>query len=129
MNPLRRAVAAAARTPVTVLADGEWCRDFVFVADFPGFSGHFPGYPVVPAVVQVLTAQLVAEAGVGRPLRLLAVDNAKFLIQLRPDDVITVTCRPKKATATATVYEGTLSVAAGLAASFQMNLATEDAAC
>ncbi|HAD04622.1 MAG: hypothetical protein A2005_11055 [Desulfuromonadales bacterium GWC2_61_20] len=129
MSPLRRAIADSARGPVAVHETEQWSQEFAFAPDFLGFSGHFPGYPVVPAVVQVLTAQMLVEAVTGRPLRLTALDNAKFLIQLHPEDVITVRCRQKKVTAAAILYEGTLSVAAGVAASFQLALAEKDAGC
>lgn len=129
MNPLRRAIAAAACGSIAHHEAEQWSQEFVFTPDFLGFSGHFPGYPVVPAVVQVLTAQMVVEAAAGRPLRLTALENAKFLIQLRPEEAITVRCRQKKVTSVATFYEGTLSVAAGLAASFQFALAQTDAGC
>lgn len=129
MSPLRRAIATAARGPVVEdHAAEQWSQEFVFADDFLGFAGHFPGFPVLPAVVQVLVAQMVVEATAGQSLRLTALDNAKFLIQLHPQEVISVCCRQKRVTAGATLYEGTLHVAAGLAASFQFALAG-DAAC
>jgi len=130
MSPLRRAIAAAARGPVMAGSEAEqWSQEYVFAEDFLGFAGHFPGFPVLPAVVQVLVAQMVVEATSGRRLRLTALDNAKFLIQLRPQEVITVCCRQKKVTAAAILYEGTLHVAAGLAASFHFALSVGDGAC
>lgn len=130
MSSLRRAIAAAAQGPVEAgPAADQWRQEFAFAGDFLGFAGHFPGYPVLPAMVQVLVAQMVVEESAGRPLRLTALANAKFLIQLRPQEVITVCCRQKKVTVAATLYEGTLHVAAGLAASFQFALAAGDGAC
>lgn len=129
MTPLRSAVAAAARGPVATSEAGGWSQPFCFAADFLGFSGHFPGYPVVPAVVQVLTAQLVVEAALGRPLQLSALENAKFLIQLRPEDLITVRCREKALSPTVARYEGSLTVAAGLAASFQLVFTVTEPGC
>jgi len=129
MSPLRSAIAAAARGPVELLEAGVWSQEFSFAPDFLGFSGHFPGYPVVPAVVQVLTAQMLAEAATGRPLRLAVLDNAKFLIQLHPEDVITVRCRQKSVSSPQHIFDGTLTVAAGLAASFQLVLSEGEPAC
>ena len=111
------------------MQEEQWRQEFSFSDDFLGFAGHFPGFAVLPAVVQVLVAQMVVEATAGRPMRLTALDNAKFLIQLRPQEVITVCCRQKKVTAAATLYEGNLHVATGLAASFHFALAAGDGAC
>ena len=65
-------------------------QEFNFPAGFSGFSGHFPGYPILPAVVQMLTGQLLAEQVIGRPLRLLGMARAKFIKQLQPEKVIEV---------------------------------------
>jgi 3-hydroxyacyl-[acyl-carrier-protein] dehydratase len=70
-------------------------RSYRFGADFPGFAGHFPAYPVLPAVVQILTALLLVEEQGGGELELLSVENAKFLQQLRPDEEIVVSCRQR----------------------------------
>lgn len=128
MNPIRDAIAMAAVTPADYPEAGTIVRRFCFAPDFPGFAGHFPGYAVLPAVVQLLVAAVLAEELAGGPLRVVAVDGAKFLRQLRPGDEITVRCREKRRDA-ATVYEGSLSVAAGLAASFLLTLAAAEGEC
>ncbi|MDY0190910.1 MAG: hypothetical protein RBR22_09275 [Desulfuromonas sp.] len=64
--------------------------------DFIGFSGHFPGYPIVPAVVQVFMAQLVAEQHLSMRLPLSSVERAKFHRQLQPLDIIDVQCQRKE---------------------------------
>lgn len=122
MSQLRSAVSAAALEPVQTLADGSWSRRCCFAPDFPGFAGHFPGYPVLPAVVQVLAAMVLVEAVRGRRQRLQQIDNAKFLIQLHPQEEIAVCCRPK-VVAGRSVWEASLQVAAGTAAHFLLQLA------
>ena len=72
------------------LSEGVGQRSFRFTDDFVGFSGHFPGYPILPAVLQTLIAQLVAEQTVGVPLRFLSLERAKFTQQLRPGAQIDV---------------------------------------
>lgn len=99
-------------------------RDFVFDEDFIGFCGHFPGYPILPAVVQVMTAQLVAEEEGGERLSPASVSRAKFLIQLRPGEKIEVTVRDRKVGGRA-LKEGRLETGQGLAASFCMAFAQE----
>ncbi len=51
---------------------------FPLPPDYPGFRGHFPGEPVLPGMCHVALALRAAEAAVGRPLRLLRVDRARF---------------------------------------------------
>ncbi|MFO7814067.1 MAG: hypothetical protein R6V21_13965 [Pelovirga sp.] len=97
MNRMRDAIDQAAVTPLQVDAD---CgrRQYCFGKDFPGFSGHFPDYPVLPAVLQSLLAQMLAEQIVGRDLRFKALQQAKFTRQVRPDELldITVECRQQE---------------------------------
>lgn len=68
---------------------------FCLPASFVGFSGHFPGYPIVPAVVQIFMAQLVAEQYLRVSKTIGSVERAKFLRQLKPDDAIDVCCQRK----------------------------------
>ncbi len=71
-------------------------RSYRFGAEFPGFAGHFPGYPIVPAIVQLQAALCLAEDWKGVPLRLATVENAKFFLQLRPGQEIVVECRESR---------------------------------
>lgn len=74
-------------------AEGRLCAQYRFPETFIGFQGHFPGYPVLPAVIQIRTGQLLAEALHGGPLLLQSVDKGKFLQQIQPDQVIDAVCR------------------------------------
>lgn len=89
MNLMREAISRSALTQVAPTADGGEQR-FCFAADFSGFAGHFPGYPILPAILQVLLAQMVAEELTGKPLQLAALERAKFTRQIRPDETVTV---------------------------------------
>jgi len=95
MNRMRTAINAAALAPaqITELA-GE--QSFCFDQNFIGFGGHFPEYPIFPAVLQVLLAQLLAEAVVGTPLSVNSLVRAKFIQQLRPGDQIDVSLKCRK---------------------------------
>ncbi len=86
---MRSAIEKSALGPAA-LADGTGQQSFQFAEDFVGFAGHFPGYPILPAVLQALLAQMVAEQIVGKPLQFLALERAKFTQQLRPGDCIRV---------------------------------------
>ena len=68
----------------------EWRRSARVPVDHPSLAGHFPGNPVVPAVVvlqQVLDAvQAGPGSGCTSQWRLRRVLAAKFLLPLRPDE-------------------------------------------
>lgn len=72
---------------------------FVFPREFVGFSGHFPGEPILPAVVQISLGVFLAGmlAGQGKPcfLILKSVPKAKFVRKLKPDELITAKCSTK----------------------------------
>jgi 3-hydroxyacyl-[acyl-carrier-protein] dehydratase len=89
-------IEAAAIGPAEMPEAETAIRRFRFAETFAGFAGHFPGYPILPAVAQVLIVLTLAEAHHGGRLRLLAVENAKFLLQLRPGQPITVECRQRE---------------------------------
>jgi len=59
-------------------------------ADFPGFAGHFPEAPVLPAVMQLLAVRLLAEVIVGGALLPVSVERLKFKGMVSPGEVIRV---------------------------------------
>ncbi len=67
----------------------EFSATTVVAADHPCLPGHFPGRPVVPAV---LLLERVAEALRARlgPLRILGVASAKFLRPVLPGERIEI---------------------------------------
>lgn len=96
MNKIRQEITAASIGSLEAVEAGGFSRSYCFSPQFTGFSGHFPDYPLVPAVVQLLMAQTVAEEVWGSPLTLFSVENAKFVHQVRPEQKIQVVCREKK---------------------------------
>ena len=54
--------------------------------DHPAFAGHFPGRPIVPGVLLLDQALLLAEQRMGRPLHGWTVTQAKFLGPSGPGD-------------------------------------------
>ncbi|MBN1867130.1 hypothetical protein JW916_07530 [Candidatus Sumerlaeota bacterium] len=63
---------------------------FSFGPDFPGFDGHFPGFPILPAVVMVQAGMLLCELSARRRLRLAAISQAKFSKRVGPDELLRV---------------------------------------
>jgi 3-hydroxyacyl-[acyl-carrier-protein] dehydratase len=88
----------------TALADIETINSYTGsqkfrpTADFIGFNGHFPDYPILPAMLQVFFGVLVSEKILGEKLILKKLDKAKFMAQIKPDETITVTSKILQAT-------------------------------
>jgi 3-hydroxyacyl-[acyl-carrier-protein] dehydratase len=119
MSRMRQAIAGAAQGPVNFPEDGVAERKFLFGKDFLGFSGHFPGQPILPAVVQVLVAAGVAEALLGDSGVVQTVENAKFLLPIGPEVEVSVLCQRRK-TSGPPAAEVRVLVQEGAAASFRL---------
>ena len=123
MNALRRGIRASAagdipRTETVV-------RRYRFAPGFIGFSGHFPGDPILPAIVQVCAVVSLAEEESGKALRLAAVRSAKFLSPIRPDEEVSIRYR-RRVDSGEDICDATLSVAGKTAAAFQLRFAGEE---
>ncbi|PLY00935.1 MAG: hypothetical protein C0624_11415 [Desulfuromonas sp.] len=121
---MRSELLAAACSPATQGEDGSVSQSFSLPETFIGFAGHFPDYPIVPAVTQLLAAQLLTEQIQGRPLTLCTVSHAKFLQQLLPQQTFTVTCRPK--TGKPLCYDVRIHLDEELASSFRINVSSSE---
>lgn len=96
MSALSKAIRGCALGPLRETGTETAERDHSFPAGFPGFEGHFPGFPILPGVAQIQAALCLAEDWRGAPLRLAAVESAKFLLQIRPEEPVTVLVREKR---------------------------------
>ena len=94
---MREAISQAALGPAIMTSDSAE-QSFFFEDSFIGFAGHFPGYPILPAILQTLLAQMLAEQLLGEPLQFLALNRAKFTRELRPNEQIDISlnCREKE---------------------------------
>lgn len=115
---MRSDVQAAACSACEQLDDGSLRQSFRFDEDFIGFAGHFPDYPVVPAIAQMLAAQLMIEQQHPEGMALLSVSHAKFLQQLPPMKDFRVECRAK--TDNALCYDAKVFLDDARAASFRL---------
>jgi len=93
---MRQAIIQSALGPIELNGESG-SQTFCFAESFLGFSGHFPGYPILPGVLQNLLSQVVAEQIITSPVVFHSVARAKFSRQLRPDELIDVrvTCTEK----------------------------------
>jgi 3-hydroxyacyl-[acyl-carrier-protein] dehydratase len=122
MNKLRQAIVSSAIGQSTQDATRVVTRCYRFKPDFIGFQGHFPGYPILPAFVQILTAITTIEEHKKCRLELATVEKAKFHIALHPDLEIEVTCAQRQVH-DKSICEASLSVSKGLASSFRFSFA------
>ena len=67
-----------------------WEETYVFPAGFCGFQGHFPENPVLPAIVQLMTARCSIAEKEGQDFLITKVTRAKFKQVVTPDMPVTV---------------------------------------
>ena len=72
-----------------------WTAGLVFDADAPYFKGHFPGFAVLPGVVQLGMAQHFAESFLRRPFTVKAVKKVKFTRVVVPRERVRLTLTRK----------------------------------
>lgn len=65
-------------------ASGEFCFDNAF----PGFDGHFPGFPVLPGVVMIDLSLALCEDLLQCQLVLAGIEMAKFTNPIFPGDLV-----------------------------------------
>jgi len=68
-----------------------WETSYVFPVTFTGFQGHFPQNPILPAIIQLMTARESIIKQMGRDLLIIKVTRAKFQKIITPDIPVTVT--------------------------------------
>ncbi|MBP5791441.1 MAG: hypothetical protein J6W80_04205 [Kiritimatiellae bacterium] len=59
------------------------------------FQGHFPGFPIMPGVMQLKLAHCHAEKMLGREIALKSVRRMKFMRVIRPGDNVTIVLEKK----------------------------------
>lgn len=80
--------------PVTAGEHGELRAEAVFPPEFPGFSGHFPGKPVLPGVCLVQTALVTLAVNRKCPVRLKRLISAKWPASVLPGETIRMIFKP-----------------------------------
>ncbi len=75
---LRQSLQNCAKPIQKLEAQDSWCKHFYLPANFIGFQGHFPNKPVLPAVVQVLMAQVAVNEITGQDIQIKEILQAKF---------------------------------------------------
>jgi 3-hydroxyacyl-[acyl-carrier-protein] dehydratase len=122
MNALQKGIDASAMEALPGTGPEAGTRRYRFGPEFIGFSGHFPGNPILPAIVQIRAVVSLAEAEGGKALALAAVRSAKFLAPIRPDEDVWIRYR-RRVDSGLDICDATLSVAGKTVAAFQLELA------
>ena len=122
MSALRNGIDASKLDAFAATGTETGARRYRFGPGFIGFSGHFPGNPILPAIVQIRAVVSLAEAESGKTLRLAAVRSAKFLSPIRPDEDVWIRYR-RRVDSGMDICDATLSVAEKTVAAFQLELA------
>ncbi len=125
MDDLRTGIDASATEALVGTGTETVARRYRFSPGFIGFSGHFPGNPILPAIVQIRAVVSLAEEVGGKALRLAAVRSAKFLAPIHPDEDVWIRYR-RRVDSGRDICDATLSVAGKTVAAFQLELAEEE---
>ena len=76
-------------SPTVQNSADSWTAEYRLPLAFLGFQGHFPDYPVLPAMLQFAMVRLLIEEALGEPC-VLDIRSAKFSSPIHPDAVIAV---------------------------------------
>ncbi|MEW5910280.1 MAG: MMPL family transporter, partial [Thermodesulfobacteriota bacterium] len=93
MRQLHQEILSSLLEKPDISDDGSIIGRFCFRSHFIGFSGHFPGYPILPAFIQLLCASILVKSVNPNRLIPVRIEKAKFLKEIRPDAIITVECQ------------------------------------
>ena len=69
--------------------DRGWVKEYIFPQSFLGFQGHFPGRPILPAVVQVMIFRESIAEKLKQNLEIASMTRAKFLKVVNPESPVT----------------------------------------
>jgi 3-hydroxyacyl-[acyl-carrier-protein] dehydratase len=125
MSELRKGIDASTTEALEGTGTETVARRYRFAPGFIGFSGHFPGNPILPAIAQIRAVVSLAEEEGGRALRLAAVRSAKFLAPIRPDEDVWIRYR-RRTDSGVDICDATLSVAGKTVAAFRLELAGKE---
>lgn len=89
VNSFKRGVIARAlEDGLQLKQEGEgWLEaEIAFTEAFPGFAGHFPGFPILPGVILLQLGHALLKRAVSPEMKINAIEQAKFSRQVFPGD-------------------------------------------
>lgn len=84
-----RSDVASCLTSIERTPEG-YAAGFTFGPELDVFSGHFPGYPLVPGVFLIEAVRCAAERATRGPLLIRRVEDAKFTAEVGPGEAVAV---------------------------------------
>lgn len=66
-----------------------WEQTYVFTTEFTGFQGHFPGTPILPAIIQIMTVRNAIAEQMESQLQVTQIARTKFMKTITPDIPVT----------------------------------------
>ncbi len=94
MNTLTEQLISYGKAPIKE-TDRGFEKDFLIPDTFDGFDGHFPGNPIMPAMAQLMLAQVAIEEKNSKPITILNITRAKFIEIVKPNSLVTVAFQEK----------------------------------
>lgn len=67
-----------------------WEQTYVFPTEFTGFQGHFPGTPILPAIIQIMAVRNAVAEQMDKQLHVTQIARTKFMKTITPDIAVTV---------------------------------------
>lgn len=124
MNRIAQETVKARLGAIVGNADGSFEGRYLFPESFAGFDGHFPNFPILPAIVEIRAVVTLVGEAKGVNQRLVAVQDAKFLSTVRPGEEVTVSCRTRTVQGRE-FYDARLTVGAVTVSTMLLDLAPE----
>ncbi len=121
MHPFEQAVAAALCDTPRIEPGISASARFRFPKDFIGFSGHFPGYPLLPAFIQIACASGLVRLALPPGRSPVILEKAKFMMEIHPGDEIRIECT-RLSESGPDKWKAAIYTEDALAAAFQLTL-------
>ena len=96
MGKLKRAILSSAVGAMEVEEDGTARQRYFFPSDFIGFSGHFPGKPILPGIAQLGMVFDVITHSCGKNWKISNIHRVRFKQIIRPNECVTIIATPMK---------------------------------